>query len=122
MSKKTLNDTISELLTAKLQEYIKDNRSLSHSVCSEIYVTLFEAITAIFTDSNVNVSNEAANYIAQQYYDNVTVNNNMFLDPNIFTVRAKLENIATKELALLIMLFKNSDYAYDLIHELKRRS
>jgi hypothetical protein len=61
------------------------------------------------------------NYLAQQYYDSIKINNKHELDPNIFTQRAKLENIKTKEVALLAVMMRGTDFIIPLVQEIKRR-
>jgi len=56
------------------------------------------------------------------YYDSVTINGNQDLDPHIFTQRAKLSNIETKELALLATMMNGTPFAAPFIGEIKRRS
>jgi len=62
------------------------------------------------------------NYLAQQYYDGILINNTHELDPNIFSERARLDNITTKEIALMAMMLNGTDFAVPLIMEVKKRS
>ena len=54
--------------------------------------------------------------------DSISINDTQELDPNIFTQRAKLENIETKELALMAVMMSGTPFAIPFIHEVKRRS
>ena len=115
----TFHDSVSKLLSTNLSEYL--NEPLNLALCVKIYQSIFETLVEVFQNSNINVSNESMNYLAQQYYDAVKINNTHDLDPNIFTQRAKLENIETKEIALLAVMLKGTDFAYDLLSEIKKR-
>lgn len=111
--------TFSKLLESKLS---LGDRMLNRTTCLEIYSSIFETLSELFKNTSMPLSNESANYVAQQYYDSVLINNTHELDPNIFTQRAKLENIETKELALLTMLFEGTDFRIPVMLEIKRRS
>ena len=56
------------------------------------------------------------------YYDSVTINVDQELDPNIFTERACLSKINTKEIALMAMMFNHTPFATSFISEIKKRS
>ena len=113
------NEVVSRLLSDKLKSF--DNKSLNVATCLEIYTSIFETLAEIFETSNIQLSNESLNYLAQQYYDGILINENEELNPNIFTQRAKLENIETKELALLAVMLNGTDFSLPLIQEIKRR-
>ena len=116
------NETISRLLSAKLQPFVAEKRDLNLVTCIEIYTTIFDALVEVITGAEAPVTNEAVNYLAQQYYDGVLINDNQELDPDIFTQRAKLENIATRELALLAVMLFGTDFALPVLAEIKKRS
>lgn len=118
--KKQIHDSLSQLLTAKLEKHI--DSKLDAAKCTEIYTDIFETIVGVFQETEANLSNEAMNIIAQMYYDSIKINANQELDPNIFTQRAKLENIETKELAKLATFFRDTPFADIFIHAVKRRS
>jgi hypothetical protein len=93
--------------------------------CVEFYTTIFDTLTEVIKSAQLPLSNEGMNYLAQQYYDGVqlaTSSGFQELDPEIFTQRAKLENIETKELALLATILFGTDFAIPLIKEIKKRS
>jgi hypothetical protein len=113
------NDVISKLLTDKLKIY--NEKDLDLVTCIEIYQKIFDTLVEVFESANMGLSNEAMNYLAQQYYDSVAVNGRHELNPNIFTQRAKMENIETKELALMAVMLNGTDFAVPLILEVKRR-
>ena len=120
-----LHEAISDLLGHKLQKYISDNdadKNLTVLVCTQIFTEIFDTFVEVLENSKVEISNEAMNYLAQQYYDGILINNQYELNPNIFTQRAKVENIETKELALMAMMLNGTDFAVPLIMEVKRRS
>jgi hypothetical protein len=114
------NEVITKLLSERLKAYREKNLDLV--VCVEIYQTIFDTLVEVFEKANSGLTNEAMNYLSQQYYDAVSVNNSgQGLDPDIFTQRAKLESIETKELALLAVMLNGTDFAIPLIQEVKRR-
>lgn len=76
----------------------------------------------IVQTSGLKLTNEACNYITQQYYEGIVINNDQRLDPEIFTQKAKLENIETKELTFMSMLLEETDFLYPIIQEIKKRS
>jgi hypothetical protein len=52
----------------------------------------------------------------------VQVNGGQELDPYIFTHRAKVTEINTKELALLATMLHGTDFSFPIIEEIKKRS
>lgn len=122
MKPRELHETISKLLGSKLQPLIADEKSLNLVTCVEIYTTIFDVLVEVMTNAEINITNESMNYLAQQYYDGVLVNGTQELDPEIFTQRAKLEGIETKDLALLAVVLNGTDFAVPIIHEIKKRT
>ncbi len=114
------NEAMTKLLTERLKPF--KEKTLDLVVCTEIFTTIFDALVEVFESSNSGLTNEAMNYMAQQYYDSVLINGTEELNPNIFTQRAKIELIDTKELALMAVMFNGTDFAVPLIQEVKRRS
>lgn len=117
---KNIHESISKLLTSRLEKY--KNEKLNSSTCTEIYTEVFESLSGVFQESNVKISNEGLNLISQMYYDSISINGNQELDPNIFTQRASTKNIETKELALIATMFTHTPFASPFIYEIKRRS
>ena len=118
-----LNTAISHVIEQKLKSHLFEK--LTTSTCVNMYTDIFNSLVDIMTESNVKIGNEAMNYLAQQYYDAITITSNGTaheLDPNIFDKRAKLENIETKEIALLATMMSGTPFAIPMIHEIKRRS
>lgn len=115
-----LNETISNLLVHNLSK--RKGEKLTSQMCSEIYQDIFYSLTKVFEQTSAPLCNEAVNYIAQMYYDSVTINDGQELDPNIFTERASLSNISTKEIALMAVMFNKTPYAAPFIFEVKKRS
>jgi len=116
------NEAISRLLEVKLKPFVTEQRDLNLLTCTEIYTTIFDVLAEVVTQSKAPVSNEALNYLAQQYYDGILINSSQELDPNIFTQRAKLENIETRELALLAVMLWGTDFAKPILAQIKQRS
>ena len=114
------NEAISRLLEAKLKPFV--TKDLNLLTCTEIYHTIFGALVEVIIQSETPVSNEALNYLAQQYYDGALINDNHELDPNIFTQRAKLESIESRELALLAVMMWGTDFVKPVLAEIKKRS
>lgn len=114
------NEVISRLLGEKLKRF--NDKKLDLVTCVDIYQAIFNSLIEVFDQAGTGLSNEAMNYLAQLYYDSVLINDREELNPNIFTQRAKMENIETKELALLAVMLNQTDFAVPLIQEIKRRS
>ena len=117
---KSIHEPVSKLLTTKLEKY--KNKNLNSAVCTEIYQDIFETFVDIFQESNTKISNEAMNILSQMYYDAVAINGSQELDPNIFSQRASVKNIETKELSLLATMFTSTPFAALFIQEIKTRS
>jgi hypothetical protein len=117
---KNIHESVSKLLSLKLEKY--KSEKLSSSTCTAIYQDIFETFVDLFQESKIEVSNEAMNMVCQMYYDAVTINGNQELDPNIFSQRASVKNVETKELAMLATIFSGTPFAVPFIHETKKRS
>lgn len=117
---KNIHESISKLLIKKLDKYKSQN--LNKETCVRIYQDMFDIVVDLFQESKIEVTNEAVNLICQMYYDSITINNNQELDPNIFSQRASVKNIETKELAMLASFFTKTPFAEPIIFEIKRRS
>ncbi len=113
---------VSTLLTEKLRPIASGQHSLNTSACIEIYTLIFDTLVELVAESGNPLTNEAVNYLAQQYYDAVQVNGGQELDPHIFTQRAKVDNIVTKELVLLALMLSGTDFALPVLAEIKKRS
>lgn len=98
-----------------------EGKPLNLVTCVDIYRTLFDALTECLVTAQTPLANEAANYLAQCYYDAVTINGGHQLDPNVFTQRARVENIPTTELGLLMTMLQGTDFAHEVIDEIKKR-
>lgn len=109
------------LLLQQKTEYLK-NKGLTRGVCTQFYTTIFGCLANILENGGIQISNEAVNYIAQQYYDGILINNSQELDPNIFDKRANLENIPTKELILMAVMLKKTDFVWPIIETIKKRN
>lgn len=115
-------DVITKLLSEKLKKFSGNDRDLNLVTCTEIYTLVFDTLADVFTNAKLPLTNESVNYVAQMFYDGILINGRQELDPNIFTQRAKLENIETKEVALLVLIFKGTEFAIPFVQEIKRRS
>ena len=122
--KKQIHDALSQLLTSRLERH--NGSRLNKETCILIYSDIFDCVLNLFQESQVPISNEGVNLISQLYYDCVTIKDNQGsaqeLDPNVFDKRAKLENMETKEIAMLATMFNGTPFAPILVHAVKRRS
>jgi hypothetical protein len=117
-TKRSFNDSITKMLEARISQY----KVLNHATCIKMYLDIFNVFSEVLSQVKTGLSNESINYIAQQYYDTVKVNNTHSLDPNIFDKRAKLHAIPTNELGLMAVMLRDTDFVYPLIEEIKKRS
>ena len=120
MKGKKLHDSISKILSERLLK--RKGQKLDRTTCIEIYNDIFFTLSELVKNAETPLCNESVNLLAQMYYDAVTINETQELEPNIFTQRAKLENIETKELALLAVMMNGTPFASPFIAEVKRRS
>jgi hypothetical protein len=120
MNKFGINEALEKLITSRLKAF--NEKSLDLVTCTEIYQAIFDTLVEVFESSNVQLSNESVNWLAQEYYDCVSINETQTLNPHIFSQRAKLEMIPTKEIALLATFMNGTDFTIPLIKEIKRRS
>jgi len=123
MKENKLHQAISKLLTDRLAK--NNGKRLNRETCTEIYQDIFFSITELFKESSTPLGNEAANLLAQMYYDCVTLqtsSGNSELDPSIFEKRASTDNVPTKELALLATMMNGTPFAPVFISAVKRRS
>ena len=120
MIKSEVHETISKLLTDRLQRRL--DQKFDRATCMEIYGDIFYSLTEIIKQAGTPLDNESVNLLSQMYYDSVTVNGNQELDPSIFTQRAKIENIPTKELALMATMMNGTVFGDIFIDAVKRRS
>lgn len=118
--RKDFHKTFSKLLHSKLESL--GAKTLNKETCIRYYTVIFENLVEILETRKVELTNEAVNYISQQFYDGVLINNTHELDPNIFDQRANLTNIPTKELVLMATMFKHTDFLYPIVEEVKRRN
>lgn len=115
-------EAISKLLVRNLAKY--KEKSLSRETCLAMYGTVFETLQSVVEGAEMqgSISNESLNWMAQALYDSISVNGNQETDPHIFTQRARLDNVPTKELAFLAVLLKDTPFAGPVVATIKRRS
>jgi hypothetical protein len=119
---KTFHDTISPLLELKLKRFSDGKQTkLDRATCLEIYNEVFNVFVGVITPTNIPLTNESMNYIAQQYYDGILINGRQELDPEIFTERASLDKIPTPELKLVAMMLRGTDFLIPVVKALKGR-
>jgi hypothetical protein len=61
------------------------------------------------------------NYVSQQFYLDVRVNDNVRLDPNIFTKLAKVTELSDFDLRVAASLFQGTHFFKPVYDELKKR-
>lgn len=120
--RKDFHTVFASLIREKVQYIIDAKRDFTSSTCIELYSVIFNVLTNVLEQSGVKICNEGVNWIAQQYYDGILVNGGQELDPSIFTQRADLKGIPTKELALIMMILKGTDFIIPVLEEFKRRN
>ena len=122
--KKQIHDSLSQLIVKRLEKH--NGSRLNKETSTTIYRDLFDCILEVFQESKVAISNEGVNLVSQMYYDAITIRDSngtsQELDPNIFDKRAKIENMETKELAMLATMFNGTAFGDVFIHAVKRRS
>ena len=118
---KTFHETISPLLALKLKRFEHAGVSLTREVCLQIYNEIFQVFVSLVQASGIKLTNESVNYIAQQYYDAILINGRQELDPEIFTERAKLDNIMTPELKILGLMLRGTDHLIPVVQVLRTR-
>ena len=114
------HDSINRLISEKLSRRLSDK--LNRETCMHIYQDIFYALSEVFEKAGTPLDNEAVNLLSQMYCDSVTINGNQELDPNIFTQRAKFENIPTKQLALMSTMYTGTPFAPIFISEVRKRN
>lgn len=119
---KAFHNTFSNLLSSKLKPLVNHNLTLNLATCLEVYTKIFDTLAEIIIEAQLPLSNESMNYIAQQYYDGILINGTQELDPEIFSPRARLELIETKELALMAVMLNGTDFSLPILAEIKKRS
>lgn len=120
MKERKVHDSISKLLNERLLK--RKGQKLDRTTCIEIYNDIFFTLSELVKNAETPLCNESVNLLAQLYYDSIIINQTQELDPNIFTQRAKLENIETKELALLAVMMNGTPFAPLFVSEVKLRS
>lgn len=120
MKKSSAHEAITQLLNGKLQKRL--NEKLDKAICTEIYQDIFFTLSEIVKEAQTPLCNESVNLLSQMYYDSVMINGTQELDPSIFTKRAKIDDIQTKELALLATMTNGTHFAPIFVGAIKRRS
>lgn len=119
-----LSEAIDRALNARLKQFTSS--TATRATCLQIYNEIFQCLVEVFEmfsdRSSVELTNEALNFLAQMYYDSIVINQNQELDPNIFTQRASVKNLETKELALLGLMFSGTELAIPFVQEVRHRS
>jgi len=120
MKQQNFHESISTLLVERLSK--RKNQALNRATCIEIYNDIFFTLSEVIKTAATPLSNESVNFLSQMYYDSININETQELDPNIFTQRASLKNIETKEIALMAVMLNGTEFAVPFISEVKQRS
>ena len=119
MKSQQINDTVCNALVSILGQY--KEQKLNKANCLMIYQDIFNTLVELMNGSNIQLSDEGMNFLAQHYYDSVLINNQHKLDPNIFTQRAAAFNIDKKELIILCVLLSGTQAGLELAKTIKER-
>jgi hypothetical protein len=111
--KKNVNEAVTKLLVERLKKKADGAHSLDKTTCLEIYQDIFFTIAEIIKTAEIPLSNESVNLLSQMYYDSVVV--------NIFDKRASLDNIPTKDVAMLAVVTEGSPFFPIFMGTIKRR-
>lgn len=119
--KKNFNEIFSGILSTKLKSF--SGQPISRSTSLEIYQVAFNLLADLLTECEIQIRNDAINYIAQLYYDCISINGSDELDENIFTKRVTVQDLKTEELSFIIELLHTEPVLVgDCLRELRRRS
>lgn len=120
----TTERTFSKMMEEMLNERLKifKGKTLNRQTLMELYTTIFNLSSDIFIQSKVELSNEAVNMIAQLYYEDININHRQGVDEQIYTQKAKFENIPNHELVIMTKLWKDHPYGQVFVGALKKRS
>lgn len=116
---KKVSEAIADVIEAKLSRF--NGSQLTKDVCTQIFLEVFEVMREVCERANVKIGNEAMNYLSQEYYLSLVINEAHELDPNIFSQLAKLENIPTVDIATMVVFMSGTPMAIPLITEIKKR-
>lgn len=120
LTERTFSHMMEDMLNERLT--IFKGKQLNRATLMELYATIFNLTSDIFIQSRVELSNEAVNMIAQLYYEDININHKQGVDEQIYTQRAKFENIPNHELVIMTKLWKDHPYGQLFVDQLKRRS
>jgi hypothetical protein len=67
------HDVIAKLLGERLKHFNNSKKTLDIVACVEIYQTIFDSLVEVFKTSNVTLTNEAMNYLAQAKLESLAV-------------------------------------------------
>jgi hypothetical protein len=120
----TTERSFSKMMEMMLNERLTvfKGKTLNRGTLMELYTTIFNLVSDIFVQSKVQLSNEAVNLVAQLYYEDININHRQGVDEQIYTQRAKFENIPNHELVIMTKLWKDHPYGQLFVQVLKKRS
>lgn len=116
------NQVIHVAVSKLISEKLKSVKTLNRQTQMQIYNEIFNVWSEITTNAKFDLSNEAVNYLAQQYYSGILINGRQELDMSIFTQLSKVESISTKELLVIGSLLRGTDFLLPVVKEIKRRN
>lgn len=119
MIEKSFSKMMEEMLNERLR--IFKGKSFNKATLMELYTTIFNLCSDIFIQSKVELSNEAVNMVAQLYYEDININNKQGVDEQIYTQKAKFENIPNFELIIMTKLWQDHPYGQLFVTALKGR-
>lgn len=117
----SLADSLNSIIEERVKLLFTEHLKVDDSTASRVYQAIFNVFEEVLGNAKLKITNEAMNYVAQMYYDTIEYAPGQGFNPNIFTQRAKLENIPTSDILILVTVLKGSIFAVPLFHEFKRR-
>lgn len=111
--------SILTIINDRLQVLLK--RDINSALFLEAYQIIFGAVSEVMQTANAGVSNDFVNFVSQHIYDCISIGGDQRMDPNIFTQRARIEDLSTGEILLAIPLMLSDVAAADLIRAVKGR-
>jgi len=121
---KQIEDAVKRAIEAKLQKHRGHDPSDKESctlIYQDIFLALQEIVLMIPTLKN-GITDKGINFVAQAYYDMVSINGRDELNPNIFTERVKHDDMPTSELALCGVLLHGTPVLAEIVAVIKKRS
>lgn len=100
---------------------IFEKETLNRHVYMEIYTAIYNAVYDLLVKGHFKLTNDAVNYIAQSYWDMLSINNSENGIPDdIFTKRITINDIPIEDVAKIFILFRGSPLCIEAAKRLRR--